>query len=387
MTNPSAGGVPPAGADFNGILKYITGFQSWVNAGGQFAFNATLAASIGGYPVGAVLQLNGGMGCVVSTVNGNSNDPNSVMTGWLPYGGVFPAGQVLVGSGTGTVSTSGLTFSTTTGLSVNQSSTLTGSYAISCNQTVTPIAPASTSIAAFNADSTYAGTQNSTGSVYAASLVATNSATAGTVASVICIQVSAVHTGAGTTTALQGLNVSAGKTAGTVTSVSGIYVNAITAGSSVNYAIYTNAGVVNFGDTTACTGPLTGALQVSGGASIAGSLNIGGGSVPMNKYDEGTWTPAGWPGGGTGVTTMGKWVRTGNVVHITVQINGTGLTTSANMIWPCLPFTAPTRESTGALNNTGMTQAGSVAISGNSIYFSAMTSTAFLVCSFDIYLN
>jgi hypothetical protein len=87
MTNPNAGGTGPNGGDVNGIFNYLTAFQAWVNAGGQFKFNATLAAAIGGYPVGTVLQLNTGLGSVVSTVTNNTQDPNSAMTGWAGWSG------------------------------------------------------------------------------------------------------------------------------------------------------------------------------------------------------------------------------------------------------------------------------------------------------------
>jgi len=82
MTPLAAGGVPPSGADMNGILNLITKFQAWVNAGGQWPFSGTLAAAIGGYPKGAMLQLNDGVTLVVSTASGNTQDPNVAMTGW-----------------------------------------------------------------------------------------------------------------------------------------------------------------------------------------------------------------------------------------------------------------------------------------------------------------
>lgn len=84
----SSGGVPPAGMDFNGILFWITQFQSWVNGGGRFKFDSVFAAAIGGYPVGVVLQLNDNVSEVVCVTTNNTNDPNSSMTGWAPYGGV-----------------------------------------------------------------------------------------------------------------------------------------------------------------------------------------------------------------------------------------------------------------------------------------------------------
>jgi hypothetical protein len=86
-TAEGAGGTPTPQGDMNGILQIITGFQLWVNAGGQFPFSATLSTAIGGYPLGAVVQLSTGTSSVISTVNGNTNNPNTNMAGWAPYGG------------------------------------------------------------------------------------------------------------------------------------------------------------------------------------------------------------------------------------------------------------------------------------------------------------
>jgi hypothetical protein len=83
----STGGVPPAGKDFNGILYWITQFQAWVNGGGKFKFDATLAIAIGGYPVGVVLQLDDNVSEVLCVAASNMNNPNSDMTGWAPYAG------------------------------------------------------------------------------------------------------------------------------------------------------------------------------------------------------------------------------------------------------------------------------------------------------------
>lgn len=52
----AAGGVPPDIKDMNGILFEISGWARWVAAGGPVYFDGTFAASIGGYPAGAVVQ-------------------------------------------------------------------------------------------------------------------------------------------------------------------------------------------------------------------------------------------------------------------------------------------------------------------------------------------
>lgn len=86
-----AGGIPPEGKDFNGILYDITTHTVWVNAGGQYQFDAVLSAEIGGYPAGMVLQNNAGTASYVSAVANNTtdfnSDPSSIGTLWLPYSG------------------------------------------------------------------------------------------------------------------------------------------------------------------------------------------------------------------------------------------------------------------------------------------------------------
>lgn len=86
-----AGGIPPEGKDFNGILYDITTHTVWVNAGGQYQFDAALSTAIGGYPAGMVLQSNDGLSSYVSAVDNNTTDfnstPSSIGTLWLPWAG------------------------------------------------------------------------------------------------------------------------------------------------------------------------------------------------------------------------------------------------------------------------------------------------------------
>ena len=96
MTPEGAGGTPSPGGDINGIFNFITSIIVWVNAGGHFPYNASMSAAIGGYPVGAILELNSGTSTVISTVNGNTNNPNTNMTGWAPHGGLLMSTLVQV---------------------------------------------------------------------------------------------------------------------------------------------------------------------------------------------------------------------------------------------------------------------------------------------------
>ena len=50
------GGVPPSGADFNGVLNMISALSRWFISGAPVLYDATFQAAIGGYPQGAIVQ-------------------------------------------------------------------------------------------------------------------------------------------------------------------------------------------------------------------------------------------------------------------------------------------------------------------------------------------
>lgn len=90
----AAGGVPPFGTDMNGILNAITAIQQWQSAGGLFKFDATFAASVGGYPKGAMLVRADGDGIWQSSIENNTNNPDTGGAGWVPVvTGLIPQGQ------------------------------------------------------------------------------------------------------------------------------------------------------------------------------------------------------------------------------------------------------------------------------------------------------
>lgn len=88
----SAGGCPPFGADFNGVLKQATQWSQWQAAGAAPLYDASFSASIGGYPSGAVLANVSTAGCFwISTVDNNASNPDAAGAGWssnCPGGGV-----------------------------------------------------------------------------------------------------------------------------------------------------------------------------------------------------------------------------------------------------------------------------------------------------------
>ncbi len=78
----STGGVPPFGADFNGILNILSQGQVWQQAGGQYGYDATFSSGIGGYPLGAVLQRADKNGLWLSTVDSNTSNPDGSGANW-----------------------------------------------------------------------------------------------------------------------------------------------------------------------------------------------------------------------------------------------------------------------------------------------------------------
>lgn len=87
MTPISAGGIPPAGADFNGILNTITIAIRWASAGGGYPFDSAYATTISGYPKGSLLASSDFAGYWLNTIEGNSVTPEndtSATSGWVP---------------------------------------------------------------------------------------------------------------------------------------------------------------------------------------------------------------------------------------------------------------------------------------------------------------
>jgi hypothetical protein len=81
MLSLQNGGVPPLGADMNGILQLITQHLAWINAGNPYPWSSLVVSTFGGYNLGAVVLLTSGV-LVQSTVANNSVNPNISMVGW-----------------------------------------------------------------------------------------------------------------------------------------------------------------------------------------------------------------------------------------------------------------------------------------------------------------
>lgn len=82
----TAGGAGPWGADPNGILQQITAGLQWLQAGGVQPFDGTWAAlpNVGGYPQYAMVRSTTFPGAWISTVDNNTNDPDTGGVDWTP---------------------------------------------------------------------------------------------------------------------------------------------------------------------------------------------------------------------------------------------------------------------------------------------------------------
>jgi hypothetical protein len=85
MTPLSAGGIPPAGQDFNGILNAISQAVQYYSAGATFAYDSTFSSAVGGYPKGAIVQRADGTGFWFNTVDANTTNPDASGAGWTAY--------------------------------------------------------------------------------------------------------------------------------------------------------------------------------------------------------------------------------------------------------------------------------------------------------------
>jgi hypothetical protein len=84
MTPKASGGVPPSGKDMNGILFNLSQAIQYEQAGGHFPYDSSFASTVGGYPVGAIVQSTDNSGFWVNGTANNSSDPESFGAGWLP---------------------------------------------------------------------------------------------------------------------------------------------------------------------------------------------------------------------------------------------------------------------------------------------------------------
>lgn len=86
FTPVASGGVPPYGADFNGILNASTAIDRWFAAGAGFVYDSAFAtdSNVGGYPKGARVLRADGNGYWLNLTDNNTTDPDAGGAGWVP---------------------------------------------------------------------------------------------------------------------------------------------------------------------------------------------------------------------------------------------------------------------------------------------------------------
>lgn len=83
MTSPTLGGIPPSGADMNGILYAISSWCAYLQSGQHIRYDATASAAFGpGYPIGAVLRVSSRNEFYLNVAADNTADPFSDVTNW-----------------------------------------------------------------------------------------------------------------------------------------------------------------------------------------------------------------------------------------------------------------------------------------------------------------
>lgn len=143
FTPASAGGCPPFGQDMNGILKWVTLWGQWQAAGATVIYDSAFSASVGGYPLGSVLQQASNVGCYwVSLVDNNTSDPDTGGSNWTGY---------CVGAGGTFASLTAADQTITGGANVTSLGLATGTISIDCGKRPTQYVAANTAAWTINA--------------------------------------------------------------------------------------------------------------------------------------------------------------------------------------------------------------------------------------------
>ncbi len=110
MIPKTAGGIPPAGPDFNGVFNLLSAANRYAQAGGMYPFNAAFSTAIGGYPKGALLLSSDGSKIWKSTAENNATDPDGASpVGWRQIATLDDLALYTGLDGSGTVSASNVT--------------------------------------------------------------------------------------------------------------------------------------------------------------------------------------------------------------------------------------------------------------------------------------
>lgn len=93
FVDEGAGGSPPDGRDFNGLLAQDTAWAWWQAAGGAVLFDSAFSTAVGGYPKYAVLASTTLGRMWQSQVDNNTTNPDSgPSANWKAFGGATAGG-------------------------------------------------------------------------------------------------------------------------------------------------------------------------------------------------------------------------------------------------------------------------------------------------------
>ncbi len=86
FTDEGAGGTPPDGRDFNGILNFLSAWARWQSAGAPVIYDSAFQTAISGYPRGAVVASAATLGIFwLSTAENNVTNPDTGGAGWRRF--------------------------------------------------------------------------------------------------------------------------------------------------------------------------------------------------------------------------------------------------------------------------------------------------------------
>lgn len=99
FTPAGAGGCPPFGQDFNGILNQLSAWNQWQSAGGPAFYDSGFSTSVNGYPKGALLQSSLLAGRLwLNTADNNTTNPDATdgsAANWIVPAGANGAGTLI----------------------------------------------------------------------------------------------------------------------------------------------------------------------------------------------------------------------------------------------------------------------------------------------------
>lgn len=95
-----AGGTPPLGQDFNGVLYMLSTHAVYQQTGQPYRYSAAVSAAVGGYAIGTLLGSTDGFTLWFNIIADNTSDPDAGGAGWIA---MYSYGITSIGSLSGGV--------------------------------------------------------------------------------------------------------------------------------------------------------------------------------------------------------------------------------------------------------------------------------------------